>query len=62
MSYFKKKKQVVSFDLGTLGGADVGEDFVTSAFPARLELVRGDSSWTVLRLGFSLGLGFRFRF
>ena len=39
--------RVVAFDLGTLPGAAVGERFVGARFPGRLELVRGDSSWTV---------------
>jgi len=40
-------RHVHSFDLGTLGGANVGEEFVHTMFPQRLTLTRGDSSETV---------------
>jgi len=41
-------RRIHSFDLGSLGGAKVGEDFVHAAFPQRLSLTLGDSSWTGL--------------
>ncbi len=39
-------RRIHSFDLGSLGGAKVGKDFVHAAFPQRLSLTLGDSSWT----------------
>ncbi|EKX54055.1 hypothetical protein GUITHDRAFT_132469 [Guillardia theta CCMP2712] len=39
--------RVVSFDLAKLKGQEVGERFLGSRFPGRLEVVHGDSSWTV---------------
>lgn len=39
-------RRIHSFDLGSLGGAKVGEQFVNTVFPQRLSLTFGDSSWT----------------